>query len=82
MKKHGRLAVGSCCVTSAGKLPYKNVIHIVGPTWYDYNAEDLSDLQKAVEVTFRRADKLGLRAIAVPLICSGKLCDGEIYIFI
>lgn len=83
VKKHGRLAVGSCCVTSAGKLPYKNVIHTVGPTWYDYDAKEkklcLNDVQEAVEVTFRRADKLGLRSIAIPAISSGKLCDDEIY---
>lgn len=32
-----------------------------------------------VEVTFRRADKLGLRSLAIPAISSGKLCDDEIY---
>lgn len=31
VQKHGPIAVGTCCVTSAGKLPYKCVIHTVGP---------------------------------------------------
>lgn len=81
VKKHGRLAVGSCCVTSAGKLPYKYIIHTVGPTWYDYDDKEktlcLNDVQEAVEVTFRQADKLGLRSIAIPAISSGKQCADE-----
>ncbi|XP_062611922.1 uncharacterized protein LOC134273728 [Saccostrea cucullata] len=75
VKTHGPLSVGSCCVTSAGRLSYKHVIHTVGPTWSDYKDKEkkycLGDLQEAVEVTFRRADKLKLTSIAIPAISSG-----------
>lgn len=33
---YGRIPVGTCCVTSAGNLPCKLVIHTVGPRWDDY----------------------------------------------
>lgn len=35
-QKNGRIPVGTCCVTSAGNLPCKLVIHTVGPRWDDY----------------------------------------------
>jgi O-acetyl-ADP-ribose deacetylase (regulator of RNase III) len=76
VKNHGPLSVTKCCVTSAGKLSYKHVIHTVGPTWEDYTdkekAKCFADLQEAVEVTFRIADKLKLKSLAVPAISSGK----------
>ena len=37
---NGALPIGSCCVTSAGKLPYKHVIHTVGPRWDDYTDKE------------------------------------------
>ncbi|XP_062611923.1 uncharacterized protein LOC134273729 [Saccostrea cucullata] len=75
VKKNGPLAVGKCCVTTAGKLPYKCVIHTVGPRWHDYQSDEkalcLAGLQEAVEVSFREADKLAMKSIALPAISSG-----------
>lgn len=31
IQKYGPIPVGTCCVTSSGKLPFKCVIHTVGP---------------------------------------------------
>lgn len=74
VQKHGPIPVGKCCVTSAGKLPYKCVIHTVGPRWWDYSDKNqcLQDLRESVEVTFREADKMGMKSIAIPAISSGK----------
>lgn len=74
VQKHGPIPVGTCCVTSAGKLPYKCVIHTVGPRWSDYNDKNqcLQDLQESVEVTFREANKMGMKSIAIPAISSGR----------
>lgn len=56
-RKHGQIPVGECCVTGAGNLPYQCVIHIVGPRWYAYKADEkkycLDDFQLAVEVIFK-----------------------------
>ena len=70
---NGPVPVGSCCVTSAGKLPYKHVIHSVGPRWGDYTDKEkcLQDLQKSVMVTFEKADELSMKSIAIPAISSG-----------
>lgn len=74
VEDNGYIPVGSCCVTSAGKLPYMCVIHTVGPRWDDYRDKNwcLQDLKESVEVTFREADKMGMKTIAIPPISSGK----------
>ncbi|XP_062591829.1 uncharacterized protein LOC134253316 isoform X4 [Saccostrea cucullata] len=73
IRRHGPIPVGTCVETSAGKLPYKYVIHTVGPRWSDYPDKDrcLRDLCESVEVTFRKADELGMKSIALPAISSG-----------
>ena len=70
---NGPIPVGSCCVTSAGKLSYKHVIHTVGPRWGDYTDKRrcLQDLQQSVMVTFKKADELNMKSIAIPAISSG-----------
>lgn len=73
IKDNGPIPVGRYCVTSAGKLPYKHVIHTVGPRWSDYTDKEkcLQDLQKSVIVTFEKADELNMKSIAIPAISSG-----------
>ncbi|XP_062600868.1 uncharacterized protein LOC134262487, partial [Saccostrea cucullata] len=74
IRQHGPIPIGKCCVTSAGKLHYKCVIHTVGPRWHDYNNDGkkycFDDLQEAVEVTFREAERLKMTSIAIPAISS------------
>jgi O-acetyl-ADP-ribose deacetylase (regulator of RNase III) len=38
VKSYGEIKTGECCVTHAGRLPYKRVIHGVGPQWSKRNA--------------------------------------------
>ncbi|KAK3104456.1 hypothetical protein FSP39_002419 [Pinctada imbricata] len=75
VKKHGPINVGECCTTGAGDLPYKCVIHTVGPRWGDYRHNEKwqceDDLQRAVEVTFTEAVKQGCQTVALPAISSG-----------
>lgn len=65
---------GKCCVTSAGNLPYRCVIHTVGPRWGDYRdkSQCLQLLQDSVNVTFEEADNQKMRSIAIPAISHGK----------
>lgn len=74
VEDNGSIPVGTCCVTSAGKLPYKCVIHTVGPRWGDYRdkSQCLQLLQDSVRVTFEEADYQKMRSIAIPAISSGK----------
>lgn len=73
-QKFGPIPVGCCRVTSAGKLPYKCVIHTVGPKWGDYRdkSQCLKLLQDSVKVTYEEADFQKMRSIAIPAISSGK----------
>lgn len=75
VQKNGPIQVGTCCVTSAGKLPYKYVIHTVGPRWGEYRDKNrcLQDLQDSVEITFIEADERKMSSIAIPAISSGRL---------
>lgn len=74
VEDNGPISVGKCCVTSAGNLPCKLVIHTVGPRWDDYRDKNrcLQLLFDSVEVTFIEADKMGMSSIAIPAISSGK----------
>ena len=73
VQKNGTIEVGDCCLTSAGDLPYKNVIHTVGPRWSDYGKDQcLALLRKSVATCFYMADKHDLRTIALPSISAGK----------
>ena len=36
VREHGIVETGQCAVTGAGKLPFKHVIHAVGPVWSSY----------------------------------------------
>uniref|UniRef100_K1PXH2 Uncharacterized protein n=1 Tax=Magallana gigas TaxID=29159 RepID=K1PXH2_MAGGI len=44
VQKNGPIPVGRCCVTHAGKLPYKCVIHAIGPDFF-WNYKTVSNLQ-------------------------------------
>lgn len=78
VQKYGPIPVGRCCVTSAGKLPFKCVIHTVGPRWGDYRDKSrcLLELQNCVELAMREADDRRMKSIAIPAISSGKFDIG------
>ncbi|XP_045858274.1 protein mono-ADP-ribosyltransferase PARP14 isoform X1 [Meles meles] len=72
VKTRGKVPPGSAVISKAGKLPYRHVIHAVGPRWKDN--EDLKCmllLKRAVEETLRLAETHQCRSIAIPAISSG-----------
>lgn len=72
VKTRGKVPPGSAVISKAGKLPYRHVIHAVGPKWKD--DEDLKCmllLKRAVEETLRLAETHQCRSIAIPAIGSG-----------
>ncbi len=44
VRDHGELLVGKCCVTNAGKLTSKYVIHSVGPLYNKYSPSKCDEL--------------------------------------
>ena len=89
VRKNGLLPVGTACTTTAGDLPYKYVIHAVGPRWFDYSSHTVEDvkhceilLQNAILSSFSEAMKKGQKTIALPAISSGKYFLHEYLCFI
>ncbi|KAL3865270.1 hypothetical protein ACJMK2_006883, partial [Sinanodonta woodiana] len=75
VRRHGIIPVTQCCVTSAGRLSYRCVIHVVGPQWHDYkhNEKDKcgDDLKKTIVNCLIKATSLKINSIGIPSISSG-----------
>jgi O-acetyl-ADP-ribose deacetylase (regulator of RNase III) len=67
--KHGLLPVGAAVLTSAGRLPFKGIIHVAGLNWW-WTAN-----RESVKLSVRNAMRIfrehGFDSIAFPLIGAG-----------
>uniref|UniRef100_A0A8C5SFI7 Poly [ADP-ribose] polymerase n=1 Tax=Laticauda laticaudata TaxID=8630 RepID=A0A8C5SFI7_LATLA len=72
IQKCGDLKPGCAVITGAWNLPYKQVIHAVGPRWTSADRENcIQLLKKAVRESLKLAEKFNHRSIAIPAISSG-----------
>ena len=69
VQKHGPFATGDAVVSTAGKLPFKGVIHAVGPRQGEGNEEEL--LFRALTEAFARARERGWDSVSFPAVSSG-----------
>ena len=67
--KHGPFATGTAVVTTAGKLPFKGVIHAVGPRYGEGREEE--KLEQALRAAFTCARERGWRSVSFPAVSSG-----------
>jgi O-acetyl-ADP-ribose deacetylase (regulator of RNase III) len=67
--KRGPVPTGSAVATGAGRLPFKAVIHAVGPRLGEGNEEAL--LVQALASAFRLAQERGWESVAFPAVSSG-----------
>ena len=65
----GPFATGSAVVTTAGALPFKGVIHAVGPRYGEGDEE--RKLLEALGNSFRLALENGWQSVAFPAVSSG-----------
>jgi O-acetyl-ADP-ribose deacetylase len=65
------LATGNAHVTSAGNLPFKHVIHAVGPIWNGGGFYELDLLELTMETIGARAIETGMKSIAAPAVSCG-----------
>jgi O-acetyl-ADP-ribose deacetylase (regulator of RNase III) len=65
----GPLATGSAVVTTAGRLPFKGVIHAVGPRQGEGDEE--KKLVKALMASWERAHENGWKSVSFPAVSSG-----------
>ena len=68
IQKNGPLPTGSAVVTTAGKLPFKGVIHAVGPRYGEGDEE--AKLVRALQAAFGLAAQRGW-SLAFPAVSSG-----------
>jgi len=62
----GYCPVGKAVATGAGRLPYRHVIHAVGPRWGEGDEEQ--KLRSAYRSALELADRLGMKSVAFPAI--------------
>jgi O-acetyl-ADP-ribose deacetylase (regulator of RNase III) len=67
----GPLPTGMAIGTTAGDLPYKCVIHTVGPIWHGGNRGEAEAVASCYRESVRVADEMKLHSIAFPAISTG-----------
>ncbi|KAK3586899.1 hypothetical protein CHS0354_017695, partial [Potamilus streckersoni] len=74
IKQKKKVDVTKNFMSSAGNMPYKGVIHVVGPMWSDYKAKEecAKDLCLTIINVLIEADKRNFLKVAVPAISSGR----------
>jgi O-acetyl-ADP-ribose deacetylase (regulator of RNase III) len=65
----GPLALGEAVVTTAGRLPFKGVIHTVGP--HQGVGQEEGRLVQALRAAFERAHERGWGSVSFPAVSSG-----------
>ncbi len=69
VRRQGRVSVGGAVVTTAGRLPFKGVIHAVGPRLGD--GDEHAKLVSALTSAFLLAHERGWRSLSFPALSSG-----------
>lgn len=59
--EHGLVRIGTAAWTGAGALPYKGVVHTVGPIWQGGYAHEDVRLIEAVTSALELAEKMKVR---------------------
>lgn len=69
LRKHGPIPLGGAVLTSAGKLPFKAIIHVAGINLL-WRASETS-IRESVRNAMALAEENGFQSIAFPLIGAG-----------
>lgn len=69
VRGNGPVPTGDCVVTTAGNLPFKGVIHAVGPRMGEGN--EAVKLMMTLESCFCRAQDRGWKSVSFPAVSSG-----------
>jgi len=69
LARHGRIPLGGAVATSAGRLPFKAIIHVAGINllWRASRTSIAGSVRNAVVV----AEQLGVKSLAFPIIGAG-----------
>jgi O-acetyl-ADP-ribose deacetylase (regulator of RNase III) len=69
VRENGPASCERPAVTGAGDLPFRYVIHAVGPVWGE--GDEDRKLASAVRTSLDTADSLGLASVGIPAISTG-----------
>jgi len=69
VKENGAYPTGSAVATTAGKLPFKAVIHAVGPRYGEGDEE--RKLKQALTAAFALAAERGWQSVSFPAVSAG-----------
>jgi O-acetyl-ADP-ribose deacetylase (regulator of RNase III) len=69
VRDRGPFPSGSAVATGAGKLPYKGVIHAIGPRWGE--GDEQAKLERALRAAFALAHERGWSSVSFPAVSSG-----------
>jgi len=69
LARHGRIMLGEAVVTSAGRLPFKAIIHVAGIN--DFWRASETSIRLSVRNSVRLALEKGFESIAFPIIGAG-----------
>ena len=69
VRERGEVPLGEAVTTTAGDLPFKGVIHAVGP--HQGQGEEEECLEKALRSAFLRAHEQGWASASFPAVSSG-----------
>ena len=69
VRRHGPFSAGEAVVSTAGRLPFKAVIHAVGPRHGE--GEEQRKLERALGRAFSLAHEHGWPSVAFPAVSSG-----------
>ena len=69
LARHGPIPLGGAVVTSAGRLPFKAIIHVAGISLFWRSSQQA--IRGCVRSALRIAREKGYRSIAFPLIGAG-----------
>ncbi len=69
VKEKGPIPVGEAVITTAGKLPFKGIIHAVGPRLGE--GEEEEKLKKAIKAVLKIASEKKYKSLSFPAISSG-----------
>jgi putative ATPase len=69
VRDRGPIPTGDAVVTGAGKLPFKGVIHAVGPR--NGEGDEEGKLVRALSAAFQRARERGWQSVSFPAVSAG-----------
>ena len=69
VRERGPVPVGQAVITTAGRLPFKGVLHAVGP--HQGLGREEERLVEALDSAFRRAHERGWASVSFPAVSSG-----------